>query len=592
MTKIKPDFTGWATRINLKCSDGRTIMKDAFIKNDGKSVPLIWNHRHDDPAMVLGHALLENREEGVFMYGFLNHSESGEAARELLINGDIDAVSIWANGLKQNGANVIHGDIKEVSLVLAGANPGAYITEVLAHSEASDDAILVTFCEDENKPKIFEELAHADEEKKEEPKMAEAPAKEKTVQDVVDSMTDEQRNVMYALIGAAIEENKKGSEEGDEMKHTVFDKETNKNVLSHSEINTVITTARDHHEMSLKECFENYTASLAHADGEDEPEVYGFDHVDYLFPDAKLANNTPDMISRDMTWVDEVMNGAKHLPFSRVRSVHADITADAARAKGYIKATRKLDEQIALLKRKTEPCTIYKKNRLDRDDILDIIDFDVVAWLKVEMRMMLNEEIARAALIGDGRGSSDNDKISETNIRPIWTDDELYTIRKYIALPENATDDDRVVAAIKTFIKSRKLYKGSGNLTLFCTEDFLTDALLLTDVNGRDIYDSVEKLATKLRVRKIVTVPVFENQTRAGGSGDEHDYNLLAIAVDMKDYAFGADKGGSVAMFDDFDINFNQQIYLMETRCSGALTKPYSAIVIEEQVAAEEIIVS
>lgn len=607
MVNLKPDFTGWATKINLKCSDGRVIKKNAFIDNDGKSVPLVWNHQHNDPSMVLGHALLENREEGVFMYGFLNETESGEAARKLLAHGDIDAISIWANQLRQNGCDVLHGDIKEVSLVLAGANPGAHIMEVLSHSDESDDLVLVTFCEDKDRPVLCdEEISHSDEietneaqeaevishaEEKEEKKMAENPTPaeqpkgDKSVQEVVDSMTEEQRTIMYALIGAAVEQNNKGSEEDKSMKHTVFDEETNnEKTLSHSEINKVLYDARNHRVDSLRECFQDYTESLAHADGEEDP--YGFDHVDYLFPDARPVSNTPDIISRNMDWVDEVMSGTKHLPFSRVKSIHADITADAARAKGYIKGHRKLDEVIALLKRKTEPTTIYKKNKLDRDDVLDIVDFDVVAWLKAEMRIMLNEEIARAALIGDGRLTSEEDHIPETNIRPIWKDDELYTIRKYITVGANGTDDDRVKAAIRTFIKSRKEYKGSGNIVLFATEDFLDDALLLTDVNGRDMYESVEKLATKLRVRKIVTVPVFDNQVREGGSGDNHDYKLMLMGVDLRDYAFGADKGGNVGMFDDFDINYNQMIYLMETRCSGALTKPYSAIVIEEQVAA------
>ena len=606
MMNLKPDFTAWATKINLKCSDGRTIRKNAFIKNDGKSVPLVWNHQHNDPSMVLGHALLENREEGVFMYGFLNDSESGAAAKELLKHEDIDAVSIWANNLKQNGGDVLHGDIKEVSLVLAGANPGAHIVEVLSHSDDPDDLVFVSFFEDQDRPKLFEEeISHAEEtpeedivhadDTKEENKMAEnaKPGEgDKTVQSVVDSMTEEQRNVMYALIGAAIEENKKGSEEGTDMKHTVFDDETNtKKVLSHGEIANVLKDARNHKVTSLKDCFKDYTDSLSHADGEegDEPVLpsYGIENIDYLFPDARAVNAEPDFISRNMDWVSVVMTGTKHLPFSRVKTIHANITADEARAKGYIKGNRKTEEIFTLLKRKTEPVTFYKKQKLDRDDILDITSFDVVAWMKREMRMMVDEEVARAALIGDGRLTSDEDHIPETNIRPVWKDDELYTIRKHITMAQNATEDDRVKAVIRTFIKSRREYRGSGNIVLFCTEEFLDDALLMTDVNGRDMYESVEKLATKLRVRRIVPVPVFENQVRAGGSGDDHDSELICIGIDLNDYAFGADKGGSINMFDDFDINYNQMIYLMEGRCSGAQTKPYCSIVIEEQVASQ-----
>lgn len=590
------DFSGWATRNNILCSDGRTIRKDAFKHNDGKVVPLVWNHDHNDPFNVLGHATLENREEGVYVYGVFNDTEQGKNAKQLVQHGDIEALSIWANKLKQQGGDVLHGDIKEVSLVLSGANIGAYIDSVIKHGEESDDEAIIYSGEELT-------LSHADdkkedskvatEEKKEEKKEEQSPStteekkdsenkesdkKEETIQDVIDSLDEKQKIVVYGLLGKALGEKDskeekpetKTKEEEKEMKHNVFDNEDNKqeNVLSHSEMETIIKDAKRFG--SLKESF------LQHAD------TYGIDDIDYLFPDARTVTNQPEFIKREMGWVDKVMNGTHHTPFSRIKSIFADITEDEARAKGYIKGKLKKEEVFGLLKRTTTPTTIYKKQKLDRDDVIDIVDFDVVAWLKTEMRMMLNEEIARAILVGDGRGSSDDDKINETNIRPVWKDEDLYTIKSRLNITSSSTADDKAKAFIRAAIKSRKDYKGSGTPTLFTTEDVLTDCLLLEDKNGRVIYDTVDKLATALRVKEIVTVPVMENLHRQGtGSESSKQFDLYGIIVNLVDYNVGADKGGAVSMFDDFDIDYNQQKYLIETRCSGALVKPYSAIVLE-----------
>ena len=557
------DFGGWATRNNLKCSDGRVIMKDAFKSNDGQKVPLVWNHQHNDVNEVLGHAMLENRDEGVYAYCKLNDTDAGNTAKLLVKHGDVDALSIYANQLKQNMNNVLHGNIREVSLVLAGANPGAYIDSIIMHGEESDEEAIIYTGEEL-------ELSHADEpeQKKEEPKMAEEPAKEKTVGEVFDTFTEEQKNVVYAMIGQALE-SKGGSDEIDEeesdMKHNVFDQDTQQeNTLSHDAMETILNDGKRYG--SLKESF------LAHAGD------YGIDNIDYLFPEAKSLNNTPEFIQRDMGWVNTVMNGVHHTPFSRIKSVFADITEDEARARGYMKGKLKKEEVFSLLKRTTTPTTIYKKQKLDRDDVIDITDFDVVAWLKSEMRMMLNEEIARAILIGDGRLSSSDDKINETNIRPIYNDAELYTIQAKVTVASTATDDDKAKAVIKAAVKARKDYKGSGNPTFFTTEDFLTDALLLEDTLGHRMYKTAAEVASAMRVSNIVTVPVMEGQ-KGVGNGD-----LIGIIVNLNDYNVGADKGGAVNMFDDFDIDYNQQKYLIETRCSGALTKPKSAIAIEMEV--------
>ena len=561
---MKYDFSGWATKNNLKCSDGRTILKDAFKENDGQKVPLVWNHQHNDPNNVLGHALLENRNDGVYAYCAFNDTEAGQQAKQLVEHGDVASLSIYANKLKQRGNDVIHGVIREVSLVLAGANPGAFIDVVMSHGEDSEGDGVISMMEDislSNGEIDDNTISHA-EENKEDKKVAE-DSKDMTIQDVINTMTEDQKNAMYYLIGKAIEGDDENDEGGDEnMKHNVFDQteDTQENTLSHDAMNTIISDAKRYG--SLKESF------LAHA------QEYGIENIDYLFPEAETLNKTPEFIKRDTGWVSKVMNGVHHTPFSRIKSMFADITEDDARAKGYIKGNLKKEEVFSLLKRTTTPTTIYKKQKLDRDDVIDITDFDVVAWLKTEMRMMLDEEIARAILIGDGRLSSSDDKINEQNIRPIVSDADLYTIKTKITIANNATSDDKAKAFIRSVIKSRKNYKGSGEPTLYTTEDLVTDCLLLEDNTGRVIYDSLEKLKNVLRVKEIVTVPVMEGLKDADGN------DVLAIVVNLADYNVGADKGGAINMFDDFDIDYNQQKYLIETRCSGALTKPYSAIAI------------
>ena len=575
---MKYDFSGWATKNNIRCSDGRTILRDAFKHNDGQTVPLVWNHQHNESANVLGHAVLENREEGVYAYCTFNDTEAGKNAKLLVEHGDVTALSIYANQLKQNGSNVMHGTIREVSLVLAGANPGAFIDSIIRHGEFCEDEAVIYTGEDltlehaDQKPSDKEDKAGEDD--KGDGKVE--GNKEKTIKDVVDSMSEEQKNVLYALVGqalegkemaqSAIEENNNIEDGGEqEMKHNVFEgRETDKkDVLSHDAMETIFKDAKRYG--SLKESF------LAHAD------QYGIKDIEWLFPDAKNVNMPPDFIKRDDSYVQKVMRGVHHVPFSRIKSMHADITADQARAKGYIKGKLKKEEVFTLLKRTTTPTTIYKKQKLDRDDVVDITDFDVVAWLKMEMRMMLDEEIARAILVGDGRLSSDDDKINEMCIRPIATDADLYCVKAPVTVASAATEDEIAKAFIRTVIKSRKEYKGSGSPTLFTTEDVLTNCLLLEDKNGRIIYDTVEKLATALRVKEIVTVEVMEG---AKTKVEEQEKPLMALMVNLVDYYVGADKGGAVNMFDDFDIDYNQQKYLMETRCSGALVKPYSAIAV------------
>ena len=580
----KYDFSGWCTRTNLKCSDGRTILKDAFKGNDGQTVPLVWNHQHNDPFNVLGHALLKNCEDGVYSYCKFNDTESGQAAKQLVEHGDVTALSIYANQLKQQGGNVLHGAIREVSLVLAGANPGAYIDSIISHGEESDEEAIIytgeditlSHSEDENSEKD-ESLKHADEDKGETNKMEEETKKpenqegEETVEDVWNTLSEKQKTVVYAIIGQALEdegEDQNNQQGEDQMKQNVFDKDDQNNSLSHDAMNTIIGDAKRYG--SMKESF------LAHA------QEYGIENVDYLFSDGKADSPVPGFIKRDTGWVSKVMAGVTHSPFSRIKSLFADITEDDARAKGYIKGNLKKEEVFSLLKRSTTPTTIYKKQKMDRDDIVDITDFDVVAFLKSEMRLMLDEEIARAILVGDGRLSSSDDKINEQNIRPIWKDDDLYTIKQAVNVANGATDSDKAKEFIKSVIKSRKNYKGSGEPTLYTTEDVLTDCLLLEDTTGRVIYDSVEKLRNTLRVKEIVTVPVMEGLSRMSGSDN---LDLMGIIVNLKDYKVGADKGGAVNMFDDFDIDYNQQKYLIETRCSGALVKPYSAIALECKVA-------
>ena len=570
------DFSGWATKNNLKCSDGRTIRKDAFKDNDGQTVPLVWNHQHNESFDVLGHALLENREEGVYAYCKFNDTESGKNAKLLVQHGDVNQLSIYANNLKQQGPNVMHGVIREVSLVLAGANPGAYIESVIRHGdelsyvEESDEGIIFTgedisifHSEDKSEHNDEEKLEHADSEKKEDTQME----NEKTVQDVFDSMSEEQKNVVYAMIGMALEdagvedeENEGGNED---MKHNVFDHDeyNEENVLSHSDMEIIIGDAKRYG--SMKESF------LAHA------QDYGIESIDYLFPEAKSLNTPPDFIKREMGWVSTVMSSVHHTPFSRIKSMSADITADEARAKGYIKGNLKKEEVFSLLKRTTTPTTIYKKQKMDHDDVVDITGFDVIAWLKSEMRMMLDEEIARAILVGDGRLASSDDKINEQNIRPIWKDDDLYTIKSVVNVP---TDGSFAEEFIDQSVRAMKDYKGSGSPVAFMTEEMLTECLLIKDTNKHRMYKSANEGATAMRVSNIITVPVMEGLKRESGS---NTFELKALIVNLSDYNVGADKGGAVNMFDDFDIDYNQQKYLIETRCSGALIKPYSAIALE-----------
>lgn len=586
----KFDFSGWATRNDLKCSDGRTIRRDAFKDCDGKTVPLVWNHNHNDPNNILGQALLKNRPEGVYAYGKFNDTESGKVAKLLVNHGDISSLSIMANQLKQNGGDVLHGVIREVSLVLAGANPGAFIDTVVEHSDDSDETAIIftgeylefehgedleeedtTVAKEEIKEeKVEEEITHADEDSK-------TDDSAETVADVFNTLTDKQKRVVYALIGEALTSadgeddttDETTTEEESEVKHNVFDKDTeireDENVLSHEAQMEIIGDAKRYG--SMKE------SALAH----------GIDDVEWLFPDYKELNNPPTFIQRDMEWVSKVMNAARHSPFSRIKTTFADITEDEARARGYIKGKMKKEEFFSLLKRTTDPQTIYKKQKMDRDDVIDITSFDVISWLKSEMRMMLNEEIARAILVGDGRLASDDDKIQENHIRPIWKDEDLYTIKARVTPTGTGasgavTEDDKAKAFIRAAIKARKGYKGSGNPVLFTTEDMLTDMLLLTDEMGRDLYTSESQLATKLRVREIITVPVMENLSRTSGSDE---LALMGVIVNMTDYNIGADRGGAISMFEDFDIDYNQQKYLIETRCSGALIKPYSAIALE-----------
>ena len=586
----KYDFSGYATRANLKCSDGRIIMKDAFKGDDGKQVPLVWNHRHGDVSEVLGHAVLENREDGVYAYCTFNDTENGKIGKALVEHGDVNALSICANKLKQVGSQVMHGIIREVSLVLAGANPGAYIENVMAHSdEDGDEAIIYTgetislyHADGEDSGINIKEVHNAmtDDQKKtvkhaEESSEGSTSSENRTVQDVIDSMNEEQQRVFYAAVGSAAlagneadEENNETTGGSEEMKQNVFDTQSNGEiggVLMHSdgtavefeEIGQIFRDAKRYG--SLKESVLNH----------------GIDQVDYLFPDDKNLTNVPTFIQRDQAWVREIMNGVHHTPFSKVKSMFADITEDDARAKGYIKGKMKKEEFFSLLKRSTGPTTVYKKQKMDRDDIIDITDFDIVAWLKTEMRMMLDEELARAILIGDGRLASSDDKIDENCIRPIAKDADLFTVHVDVTVASSATDDDKAKEFIRTVIKTRKLYKGSGNPILFTTEDMLTDMLLLTDEMGRDLYADEAALARKLRARKIVTVPVMEGVNGKNGNP------LVGVMLNLNDYNVGADRGGSVNMFDDFDIDYNAQKYLIETRCSGALTVPYSAMAFE-----------
>ena len=592
MNKSDYDFSGWATRSNIKCSDGRTIMNDAFKENNGQKVPLVWNHQHDDPSEVLGHALLENRSDGVYAYCKFNNTESGQHAKALVQNGDVDKLSIYANKLKTVANNVIHGCIREVSLVLAGANPGAYIDSVIVHGEGSEieeegviytneniDVIEHADSSDDKEPKKDEKeetvkMENKDPEKKEEQK------KDKTVQEVFDTLNEEQKNAVYAIVGQAVEDAKKNSsddeennkEEGDseDMKHNVFDKDDNQEVLMHSEmINDAIRDAKKYG--SMKESF------LAHA------EANNMENYEILFPDATELYKEPRVIEEDRSWVAKVMNKVHHTPFSRVKTTFGRMSETEARAKGYIKGNLKTDIKMSFLNRVTTPTTVYIKNDIDRDDVIDITDFDIVAWQKREMRKNLDKELALAMLLGDGRNVSDPNKINEQNIRPVIKDNEMYTIQYTVtdgvdynnANNSHSENDSVTKGVIRAAIKSRKQYKGSGRPTFYTTEDLLTDMLLIEDQNGRLIYDSIQKLCTALRVDEIVTIPEMEGEAYK---------DIYGIIVNMADYTAGADKGGSVNMFDDFDIDYNQMKYLMETRMSGALTVPYSAIVLKKEV--------
>ena len=573
------DFSGWATRNNIRCSDGRTIRRDAFKGNDGGRVPLVYNHVHSDPMNVIGHADLENRDEGVYAYCTFNNTPGGQHCKELVRNGDITSLSIYANHLKQNGGDVIHGQIREVSLVIGGANPGAYIDSVILHGDGVDEEVIMNFYEP------IEMLSHSDEfeEEKKEEETEEDVAKEpdipeekedqeetemalehgdgeETVQDILDTLNEKQKTAVYYIIGQLAGGD--DDEEDEDVKHNVFDNyedEMNADVLSHSDMEAIFSDAK--RSGSLKD------AVLAHTDG------YGISNIDYLFPEARNLNNPPEFVKRDDGWVSTFMNGVHKSAFSRIKSMFANITEDEARAKGYIKGNFKKEEVFSLLKRSTSPQTIYKKQKLDRDDVVDITDFDVVSYIKSEMRVMLDEEIARACLVGDGRLNSDDDKISEEHVRPIYNDHDFFTIKVTSHVASGADGQVKAAAFIKSVIRSRKNYKGSGNPTLFTTEDMLTEMLLLEDQIGRTLYKDQAELATKLRVSKIVTVPVMEGISNSYG-------DLDGIIVNLSDYNIGADKGGEINMFDDFDIDFNQMKYLMETRCSGALTKPFSAIAV------------
>ena len=610
------DFCGWASKNDLLCSDGRTIRRGAFASDDGKKVPMVYQHQHTSIDNVLGHAILENRDEGMYAYCYLNESDTGKMAKELVRHGDICAMSIYANKLKQIGNDVVHGEIKEVSLVLAAANPGAAIESVvLEHSDGSTEEEAIIYSGEDTQYKILShaesstqtssdktvndilnnmseakknvlyymlaKVSETDEEAEDDDVIEDSDIRHadvsggRTIQDIFDTFTPDEKKVAFFLIGKAIEESGSmeqsdipniddESEENDTMKHNVFENNQINNdetVLSHAEIEEIFRDTKQYGTLK--------NSALAH----------GITNIEYLFPDAKTVTPTPELIKRNDDWVSKVMGSVHRTPFSRIKSTAANLTEEDARAKGYMKGKLKKDEVFSLLKRTTEPTTIYKKQKLDRDDVVDITDFDVVAWIKSEMRMMLNEEIARAILIGDGRLTSSDDKIPEDHIRPVAFDSELYTVPIEVTVAAQATDDDKAKAIIRSIIKGRKEYKGSGNPVMYTTEDVLTDMLLMEDKMGRVVYDSVTKLATALRVSEIVTVPVME------GLKDSENNAVIAVIVNLADYNVGADRGGEVNMFDDFDIDYNAMKYLIETRCSGALTKPYSALAVKLKTA-------
>lgn len=591
MVNFDYDCSGWATKANVRCYDGLVIAQDAFKECSGKIVPMVYNHDHSNVDNVLGKCLLENRPGGVYCYAKFNDTDTGRTARKCVESGDLSAFSIFANGLKKVGSTVKHGFIREVSLVLAGCNPGALIDEVVKHSADEDyeggeafiyneDGLSLTHGMDpEGNP--LEDLTHStdsgdavtdDEATQEEAKMANEKNEGKTLEQVYNSMTDEQKECCHALVGLALEEQEGGDnddgEEDDTVKQNVFDKDTNATVLKHSieEINNVVKTAKSHGTM--KAAFEDA--------GMDSDELaHSIDNIDWLFPEDHLLDTTPRIIDKPDDWVSVVMGAVHHIPFSRFKSMFADLTEEDARAKGYIKGNFKKEEVFGLLRRSTSPTTVYKKQKLDRDDVIDITSFDVVAWLKQEMRLKLNRELALAYLLGDGRLAASEDKIDENCIRPVFNDADLFTIKVQCKTTGLTTVEDKFKALIKQIIRARKDYRGSGTPTLFTTEDALTEMLLLEDGIGHPLYADEAALARKLRVAKIVTVPEMEGRKGAKG-GD-----LVAIVVNLADYTVGADKGGAVSMFDDFDIDFNAQKYLIETRCSGALTTPFSAMAVE-----------
>ena len=655
---MKYDFSGWATRNDILCTDGRTIRKDAFKECDGKTVPLVWNHQHNDPENVLGHALLRNMDEGVFAYCSFNETQKAQSAKLAVEHGDYDSLSIYANKLKQQGGNVLHGEIKEVSLVLAGANSGAHIVDVIRHGEIAEDEFVMFSGEE-----ISLEHAADAEEAKPEPKAEEESDDEETVGDVIDSLTEKQKKVVYALIAEALgereageakhaEESTKEEKSESEDEETVGDvidslTEKQKNVVyalieealesreaKHSDEESEDADDEDSEEESANEeteeetsdetdneestniehteggnemnrnIFEgttNDTEILTHAEQEeiineakrngslkDAVLSHGITSIGEAYPDAKATSDRPQYISQDQKWVAKVLNGVHHTPFARIKSLYADITAESARAKGYYtKGSQKAEETIALLKRATEPTTVYKLQKLDRDDIIDITDFDIVAWLKEEMRIKLNEELARAYLIGDGRTAGASDKINEEKIRPIWKMEDLFAINATFEVAANATESDIAKAMIKAAVKGFDDYDGSGNTTLFIASNALSNLLLLEDGFGHRLYKSKEELATAMLVDDIVAVPDMKNKTRTVTiSNVDHTRNLAGIIVDLRDYNVGMDKGGQINWFDDFDINFNKQEYLIETRQSGTLVKPKSAIILEYEVAA------
>ena len=650
MPKKHYDFAGWATKNNIRCSDGRTIMHGAFSADNGKRVPLVWNHQHDNVRNVLGHADLEERPEGVYAYCSFNNTEHGQDAKDCVKHGDIVALSIYANQLKQNGANVIHGAIREVSLVLAGANRGAVIDSVLEHGELSDDSAEISFVgygdielhhsdldeqdddyedeefddyqEDEEDEEDDENLQHADngEAKKEEKEddgetvadvmntltdkqrkavaiiieqaiadskgdktmshadgdaQNDAENDDETVEDVYNTLNEKQKKVVNFLIGEALKN--KDSEGGSEMKHNVFEGSENvQNTISHAEIHEICRVGKQMGSLkaAVDQAYEE--GVLEHADGD-----YGINNIDYLFPDAKAMTTEPELIKRDMGWVDDVFNGVHRTPFKRVKSVFADITEDEARAKGYIKGKFKKEEVFTLLKRTTDPQTIYKKQKLDKDDLEDLEDnFNILPWIKNEMNMMFREEVARAILIGDGRPSSSDDKIQENHIRPIYNDEDLFTVKVPVEVKSGATEDEIARALIKAMVKARKQYKGTGNPTFFTTEDYLTDCLLIENTLGERLYKSEAEVATAMRASKITTVEPMENKTITitAEGGRSTSYPLMGVLVNLTDYNVGAKNGGKTDFFEDFDIDFNQQKYLYEARMSGALKKPFSAV--------------